>query len=350
MHGVLQTLVPRPWLLQHPNLVAEIWALFEAGHRAFWNAHLEPAPPDGVAAACAAALSESADAGDSAATAHPEDELAVLYPGAAGAGGSATLLLTGLEISQPVLRHASTEDRAAPPGGPVATAPLRRLHIGNAAVHTNLLSWLCSYVTQPFVCSPEELEKAQPGQPSWTISQHLQTLECLDMSGARIGAAALPNMVATLQTLGGLRELRLADCSMSAMSLGMLCTYVGGSAKLGDLTRIDWSGNAVAEGEEGRTAFGMLSKLTALQDLRLQRCGIRRGTAQVLAQALTAMRALRRVDLARNGLGADGAAAVVAAAAALPQLQYLQCGAAYGVDAAAAREELPEGVVFELDP
>lgn len=339
----VQALRVRPAVTnQQANADAEVRELFSAGQRAFWNAHKHPPP---VEAHEGDSDPASASEEEPPAEAPAEQELpeGVIDIGIL-AGSLTGNLIAG--VHEPMFRSASAED-AADAVEAVPTAPLKRLRMRNAAIHTNLFQRLCCAVTQDFIASTTVLAMAEAGQPSWSVVQHLQQLESLDISDMPVGNGPLMQLLPMLSCLGSLREFRAENCSMQWLGLNMVCSSMPDTARC--LTLLDWSSNSIAGGTR-RDTLRHLSKLTALQDLQLRHCGIGPEEALALALALPRLRALRRLDLARNGLGGEGAAAVVAAAAELPDLRYLHCGARFGVDEAAVRAALPEVVVFELSP
>lgn len=346
---MLQALALRPKRLnQQANADTEVRELFEAGHRAFWTAHLAP-PPEAAAADAAAA--EAADTADDPPPPpeDPEEPEEPLPPGVIDIGIAAGSLL-GNHIagaSQPMFRDAGAGEHDEPAGEPVVIAPLKRLYVRNAAVHTNLFQRLCVAVTERFACSRDVLAVAEAEQPHWTVAQQLSQLETLDLSDMPVGNGPLMQFIPAVKQFAALREVRAVNCAMQPLGLRLFCDNMG-SPRAVDLTSLDWSDNTVVDGD-GATSLRTICYLTGLRELRLQRCGIRAEAAQTLAAALRPLRVLRRLDLARNGLGEAGVAAVVAEAAELPDLAYLHGGAGHGVDEDAARAQLREGCVFELD-
>ena len=329
---------------QQADADTEIRQLFEAGHRSFWSAHLQGPPvgpdpddgDDGGAPGASDAPEEEEEEGPP--QPQPKSSMGIL------AGSLTGNLLAG--NFQPMFRRASADEGEASPAEAVPTAPLKRLRLRNAAIHTNLFQRLCCAVVERFVCSPDVLAVAEAGAASWSVAQHLEQLVSIDFSDIPVGNGPLLQMMGALVHLPALREIHAANCSMAPHGFHMVCNSMPTTAR--HITLLDWSRNFVTD-DRNRDNLRHVSMLTALQDLRLRRCCIGAEDAAVLAAGLRSLRALRRLDLARNGLGASGAAAVVAAVAVLPAMRYLHCGARYGVAEEEAREALPAEVVFELN-
>eukprot|EP00892_Ulva_mutabilis_P003313 jgi/Ulvmu1/1353/UM011_0081.1 len=342
--NVSQALLLRPRRLNlQANADEEMMELFSAAHHAFWNAHAQGPPADPEADPAEGGAPESDSDGEPA----PDTPPAPLPEGTINLGilpGSITgNLMTGkAEQNFPLSSGAGSP----PPAEPVPTAPLKRLHMRTAAIHPNLLQRLCCALKERFVHSTTELARPSRDEPTWTVVQHLQQLESLDLSDIPIGGGPIMQLFPLLMSLRGLRELRVANCDFPGWSLDSLCRSFTASG-IG-VTLLDWSGNSIVNGER-RDVLKGVETLPTLRDLRLRHCGIGGPEAAALADGVRQLGSLRRLDLARNGLGGEGAAAVVAAVAQLPDMAYMHCGAAYGVDAEAARAQLPPAVVFEVD-
>ena len=133
----------------------------------------------------------------------------------------------------------------------------------------------------------------------------------LDLTGTNFEGfwgAAQSDFIANLR---GLRDLRMARCSLPCTALASVCTALanaqpGNTAQRAGLTALDWRENPVSSG-----AIEPLCSLTTLQSLRLQGCGLSRRLQAELRMHAARVGVLTQLDLgfSREEAGVTGLAA-----------------------------------------